>query len=79
MKVEASVVFRFQSSSLAETGAVLDEILGRAHERDDVGIEHINVTTPPGSAPVRLPAFSTSREYPPGVPRSREAGAHAAP
>lgn len=78
MKVEASVVFRFQSSSLAETGALLDEILGRAHERDDIEIEHINVTTPPGSAPVSLPAFSTSREYPPSVPRSRGAGAHVA-
>jgi hypothetical protein len=70
MKVEASVVFRFQSSSLAEAGALLDEVLRRAHERDDIGIEQINVMTPPGSAPVSLPALSTPGEYPPGAPRS---------
>jgi hypothetical protein len=70
MKVEASVVFRFQSSSLAETGALLDEILRPAHESDDIEIEHINVTTPPGSAPVSLPALSTRGESLPGVPRS---------
>jgi hypothetical protein len=70
MKVETSVVFRFQSSSLAETGALLDEILGRAYERDDVEIEQINLTTPPGSSPVSLPAFSTAGVDEPGVPRS---------
>ncbi len=70
MKVEASVVFRFQSSSLAEAGALLDEVLGRAHERDDIDVDQINVTTPPGSTPVSLPALTTPGEYPPGVPRS---------
>jgi hypothetical protein len=70
MKVEASVVFRFQSSSLAEAGAVLDEILGRAHERDDVDVQQITAMTPPGSAPVSLPALSAPGEYAPGVPRS---------
>jgi hypothetical protein len=70
MKVEASVVFRFQSSSLAETGALLDEILGRAHEREDIEVEQINVMTPPGSTPVSLPVPSTPSEYGPGVPRS---------
>jgi hypothetical protein len=70
MKVEASVVFRFQSGSLAEAGAVLDEILGRAHERDDVDVEQINAMTPPGSTPVSLPALSAPGEYAPGVPRS---------
>jgi hypothetical protein len=46
MKMEASVVFRFHSSSLAEAGALLDEILGRARERDDVDVEQINLMTP---------------------------------
>lgn len=72
MKVEASVVLRFQSSSLAEAGALLDEILGRAHERDDVEVEQINVVTPAGSTPVSLPALSAHGEYARGVPRSRE-------
>jgi hypothetical protein len=70
MKVETSVVFRFQSSSLAETGAVLDEILGRARERDDIEIAQINVTTPPGSTPVSLPAFSAPASTGPAWPRS---------
>jgi hypothetical protein len=70
MKVEASVVFRFQSSSLAQAGALLDEVLGRAHERDDIDVDQINLTSPPGSTPVSLPAVSTPAEYPPGVPRS---------
>jgi hypothetical protein len=70
MKVEASVVFRFQSGSLAGVGAMLDELLGRAHERDDVDVAQINVMTPPGSAPVSLPALSAPGEYAPGVPRS---------
>ena len=71
MKVDASVVFRFQAGSLAEAGALLDEVLERAHERDDIEVDQINVTTPPGSTPVSLPAISTPAEYPPGVPRSR--------
>ena len=69
MKVEATVVFRLQASSLAETGAVLDDVLGRARERDDVDVGQVNVTTPPGATPVSLPAVSTRAEYPPGVPR----------
>jgi len=70
MKVEATVVFRLQASSLSETGAVLDDVLGRARERDDVEVGHVNVMTPPGGTPVSLPAVSTPSEYPPGVPRS---------
>jgi hypothetical protein len=70
MKVEATVVFRFQASSLAETGAVLDDVLERARERDDVEVGQVNVTTPPGTTPVSLPAVSTTGAYPPGIPRS---------
>jgi hypothetical protein len=68
MKVQATVVFKFQASSLAEAGAVLDELLVRAHERDDVDVGEVTVTTPPGATPVSLPAVSTRGEYPPGVP-----------
>ena len=70
MKVEASVVFRFQAGSLAEMGAVLDDALTRAREREDVEIGQIQATTPPGATPVSLPALSPPAEYPPGVPRS---------
>jgi hypothetical protein len=71
MKVEATVVFRLQASSLAETGAVLDDVLGRARSRDDVEVGQVNVTTPPGATPVSLPAVTAAREYGPGVPRAR--------
>jgi hypothetical protein len=71
MKVEATVVFRLQASSLAETGAVLDDVLGRARDRDDVEVGQVNVTTPPGATPVSLPAVTVAREHGPGVPRSR--------
>lgn len=72
MKVEASVVLRFQASSLAETGVVLDA-LARARERDDIDVGQINVMTPPGPTSVSLPVLSRPAEYPPGVPRSRSA------
>jgi len=69
MKVEATVVFRLQASSLAETGTVLDDVLGRARERNDVEVGQVNVMTPPGATPVSLPAVSTQGDHSPGVPR----------
>jgi len=68
MKVQATVVLKFQASSLSEAGSVLDDVLGRAHERDDVDVGQVVVTTPAGATPVSLPAVSTPGEYPPGVP-----------
>jgi hypothetical protein len=70
MKVEATIVLRLQASSLGETGAILDDVLGRARERDDVEVGQVNLTTPPGTTPVSLPAVSTPGEYPPGMPRT---------
>jgi hypothetical protein len=69
MKIEATVVFKFQASSLSEAGTVLDDVLGRAGERDDVDVGKVTVTTPPGTTPVSLPAVSTPGAYPPGVPQ----------
>lgn len=69
MKIEATVVLKLQASSLSEAGAVLDDLLGRTRERDDVDVAQVTVTTPPGATPVSLPAVSAPREYPPGVPR----------
>ena len=69
MKVQATVVFKFQASSLAEAGSVLDDVLSRAHERDDLDVGQVTVMTPPGATPVTLPAVSAPGEYPPGVPR----------
>src|SRR4051812_12036613 len=36
MKAQATVVLTFQAKTLAEAGAGLDDVLGRARERDDV-------------------------------------------
>lgn len=69
MKLQATVVFKFQAGSLSEAGSVLDDLLGRASERDDVDIAEIAVTTPPATTPVSLPALSRSGAYPPGVPQ----------
>jgi len=69
MRVEATVVFKLQASSLSEAGSVLDDVLGRAHERDDVEVGQVTVTTPPGATPVSLPAVSTPGAYPPDVPQ----------
>jgi hypothetical protein len=70
MKVEATIVLRLQANSLGEAGAALDDLLGRAHERDDVEVDQVNVMTPPGATPVSLPAVSTPGDYPPGVPHT---------
>jgi hypothetical protein len=55
MKVQATVTLEFQAPSLAEAGALLDDVLGRARERDDVGVGRVEVLTPPGDSPVTLP------------------------
>jgi hypothetical protein len=68
MKLQATVVFKFQAPSLSEAGAILDDVLRRAHERDDVDLGQVSVTTPPGATPVSLPAVSSPGDYPPGVP-----------
>jgi hypothetical protein len=67
VKVQATVVFRLQASSLEDAGAVLDDVLARAREREDVDVGQVNVVTPPGGPAVSLPAVSTG-EYPPGAP-----------
>jgi hypothetical protein len=68
MKIEATVVLKLQANSLAEAGSVLDDVLATARQRDDVDVGQIIATTPPGAAPVSLPAVSAPRGYPPGIP-----------
>ena len=69
MKVQATVVIKLQAGSLAEVGSVLDDVLERAHERDDVEVGQVTLTTPPGAPPVTLPPVSAGGDFPPGVPR----------
>jgi hypothetical protein len=69
MKVQATVVITLQAGSLSEVGSVLDDVLERAHERDDVDVGQVTLTTPPGATPVTLPPVSAAGDFPPGVPR----------
>jgi hypothetical protein len=70
MKVEATVVFKVHANSLAETGAILDDVLKRARDRNDVEVGQVNVITPPGATPVSLPAVPTPGGHRPGVPHA---------
>jgi transposase-like protein len=61
MKVQATVVRTFQAKSLAEAGAVLDDVLARARERDDVDVGRVEILSPPGDRAVTLPPVSPTR------------------
>ena len=67
MKVQASVVLTFQARTLTEAGAVLDDVLARARERDEVDVAAVEFTSPPGDRPVTLPAVAASGH---GAPRT---------
>ena len=68
MKVQATVVLTFQAKTLTEAGAVLDDVLARAREREDVDLAGVEVTTPPGDRLVTLPSFPAAARARPGVP-----------
>jgi hypothetical protein len=65
MKLTATIVLSFQARTLAEAGATLDDILQRAHERDGVDVQHVELQTPSGAVPVTLPTTAA----PPSPPR----------
>jgi hypothetical protein len=72
MKVQATVTLQFQARTLADAGAVLDDVLGRARERDDVDVGRLEVVTPPGDSAVTLPpvtraGFAPATPSPPGT------------
>jgi hypothetical protein len=68
MKVQATVLLTFQAKSLAEAGAVLDDVLTRAQERDDVDVGRVEVASPPGDRAVTLPPVPAGTGYVPQVP-----------
>jgi hypothetical protein len=68
MKVQATVLLGFQAASLAEAGAILDDVLARARERDDVDVGRVEVVSPPGDRTVTLPPISGPVGYAPRVP-----------
>ena len=71
MKVQATITLEFQARTLADAGALLDDVLGRARERDDVGVGRVEVLTPPGDTAVTLP--SVTRTGFAGAPASARA------
>ena len=56
MKVQATVVLHFQSRTFEDAGAVIDDVLARASERDDVEVGGVEIVSPPGEHPVTLPS-----------------------
>ena len=68
MKVQATVLISFQATSLAEAGAVMDDVLACARDRDDVDVRSIDLLTPPGERSVTLPSVSGPVGYAPRVP-----------
>ena len=73
MKVQATVVLTFQAKSLGQAGAILDDVLAHARERDDVDVSHVEVVSPPGNLAVTLPPLPAAA-YPPRVPPSSTGG-----
>ena len=74
MKVQATVVLTFQAKTLAEAGGLLDDVLARARERDDVDVGGVEVASPPGDRAVTLPPVAAGAGYAPQVPPRAAAG-----
>jgi hypothetical protein len=72
MKVQATLVLTFQAKSFEQVGAVLDDVLARARERDDVDVGRVEVVTPPGDRAVTLPPLPATAGYAPQVPHPRQ-------
>jgi hypothetical protein len=68
MKVQATVLLAFQAKSLAQAGAVLDDVLATAREREDVDVGGVELLSPPGDRAVTLPSVSAPLGYQPHVP-----------
>jgi len=73
MKVQATVLRNCQATSLADAGAVLDDVLARARVRDDVDVGSAELVTPPGDRTVTLPPVSGPVGYAPRVPQPARA------
>jgi hypothetical protein len=73
MKVQATVLLAFQAKSLAEAGAVLDDVLARARDLDGVDVGRVELLSPPGDRAVTLPPVSPLG-YQPDVPPRASAG-----
>jgi hypothetical protein len=68
MKLQATIVISYRADSFGDAGDALDDVLRRAHERDDVEIDSIQVGTPASSGPVSLPYVERPPDPPQRVP-----------
>jgi hypothetical protein len=67
MKVQASIVLSFQAKTLTDAGAVLDDVLARARDREDVDLSAVELISPPGDRQVTLPPVAgLGHAAPPG-------------
>ena len=76
MKLQATIVISYRADSLGEAGGVLDDLLGRARERDDVEVESIELATPASAGPVSLPYVERPPDPPQRVPHPLPNGEH---
>jgi hypothetical protein len=76
MKLQATIVISYRADSLGEAGGVLDDVLDRARERDDVEIESIELGTPASVGPVSLPYVERPPDPPQRVPHPLPNGEH---
>jgi hypothetical protein len=70
MKVQATVMLSFQAKTFEAAGELLDDVLVRARERDDVEVGPVEVMTPPGDHLVTLPPVSAPAARQPMAPSS---------
>jgi hypothetical protein len=72
MKVQATVLLSFQAKTFEDAGSLLDDVLARAREREDVDVGRVDVASPPGDRVVTLPPVSAPAG--PHVPSPSRAG-----
>jgi hypothetical protein len=60
MKVQATVSVTLQAKSLANAGEILDDVLTRAQERDDVDVRRVEIASPPAERAVTLPSVPSA-------------------
>jgi hypothetical protein len=76
MKLQATIVISYRADSFSDAGNVLDEVLLRARERDDVEMESIQLSTPTSAGPVSLPYIPSPPAPPHRVPHPLPDGDH---
>ncbi|MGZ6588158.1 MAG: hypothetical protein ACXVHX_28170 [Solirubrobacteraceae bacterium] len=68
MKLQATIVITYQARSLADAGAILDDVLERPREREDVDVESVQLHTPIAGPAVSLPHITHATPPPATAP-----------